>query len=88
MNNEYIEKNKVYQQQISDLANYLAFAFYIEEDQDVDSDFIKREIDSLHLLDKSEKILKYFSSLEEAKNSFKFLLSVTPDIGVEVLDRL
>jgi hypothetical protein len=89
MNNEYIEKNIVYQEQVQQIAKMLFYYFYYDEQDKMNyySEEYEKDIIS-DLLPTSEKIFNFFTSAEEAKKTIRFLHTVNPIKAKEIFDEL
>jgi len=91
MNTEIMEKNLRYNQEIQEIAKMIFHAFYYDENQSLSypPDSNQYEKDYIEeLLPKAEKVYRFFSSVEEAKNSLKFLHEVSPIKGLEIMNSL
>jgi hypothetical protein len=91
MDKELVEKNLNYQNEIKSIAKYIFRLFYFNEDEQLSLALNNEEYQEYgieKLLDVSEKILGHFESAEEAKKTFKFLNSVAPMYGKEIVESL
>lgn len=89
MNNEFVEKNRIYQEQINEIAKFIFHAFHYEEDEQPELNIsIENEQEVEKWLEKAEKILAFFDSSDEAKKAFRFLNTVNPMYAKEIIDGL
>lgn len=89
MNNELIEKNKIYQEQINEIAKFIFYAFHYEEDEQPELNItVENEKEVKKWLEKAEKILAFFDTCDEAKKAFRFLNTVNPMYAKEIIDGL
>jgi hypothetical protein len=90
MNNELVEKNVAYQEQVVQIAKLVFHAFYYDEEEKLNyspaEDYEKDSVNEL--LDKAEKIFQFFGSTEEAKKAIRFLHTVNPMKAKEIFDEL
>lgn len=90
MNNDYVEKNLVYQDQVKQIAKVVFHAFYYDEEEKLNyspsEDYEKEVIDEL--LPMAEKIFHFFGTAEEAKKAIRFLHTVNPIKAKEIFDEL
>jgi hypothetical protein len=90
MNNDYVEKNLVYQDQVQQIAKLVFHAFYYDEEEKLNyspsEDYEKEVIDEL--LPMAEKIFHFFGTAEEAKKAIRFLHTVNPIKAKEIFDEL
>lgn len=87
MNNEYVEKNLIYQDQIKQIAKTIYFAFYCKENPNSEP-FYENEEAINELSSISEKVLHYFGNADEAKKAIRFLQTVNPIKSKEIFDEL
>lgn len=91
MNTELVEKNLKYNQDLYEIAKMIFHAFYYDEDKrsSYPPDSEQYEKDSIEeILPKAEKIYRFFSSSEEAKNALRFIHEVSPVKGLEIINSL
>lgn len=89
MNNEFVEKNRIYQEQINEIAKFIFHAFHYEEDEQPELNIaIENDKEVEKWLEKAEKILAFFNDSDEAKKAFKFLNTVNPMYAKEIIDGL
>lgn len=91
MNKELVEKNIRYNKELNEIAKMIFHAFYYDEDKSLTypPDSNQYEKDSIEeILPKAEKIYKFFSSVEDAKKSLKFLHEINPIKGLEIINSL
>ena len=90
MNNDYVEKNLVYQDQVQQIAKLVFHAFYYDEEEKLNyspsEDYEKEVIGEL--LPMAEKIFHFFGTAEEAKKAIRFLHTVNPIKAKEIFDEL
>lgn len=90
MNNDYVEKNLVYQEQVQQIAKLVFHAFYYDEEEKLNyspaEDYEKEIIDDL--LPMAEKIFHFFGTADEAKKAIRFLHTVNPIKAKEIFDEL
>lgn len=91
MDQEIIEKNIKYNQELKEIAKMIFHAFYYEEEQSLSYPpgsnlYEKDHIDEL--IPKAEKIYRFFSSVDEVKNTLKFIHEVNPVKGLEIMNSL
>lgn len=91
MNNDYVEKNLVYQDQVQQIAKLVFYAFYYDEEEKLNfsptPEVYEKEVVN-ELLPMAEKIFQFFGSAEEAKKSIRFLHTVNPIKAKEIFDEL
>lgn len=91
MNNDMIEKNLAYQNDINELAKMIFHSFYFEEDQSLtyppgSDQYEKDNIEEM--LTKAEKVYRFFPNVTEAKRALKFLHELSPIKGLEIMNSL
>lgn len=90
MNNDYVEKNLVYQDQVQQIAKLVFHAFYYDEEEKLNYSpaeaYEKEVIDDL--LPMAEKIFHFFGTADEAKKAIRFLHTVNPIKAKEIFDEL
>jgi len=91
MNNEMVEKNVSYQNEVREIAKMIFHSFYFEEEQSLTyppgSDLYEKEnLDEI--LPKAEKIYKFFPNVVEAKRALKFIHELNPIKGLEIMNSL
>ena len=91
MNNDIVEKNVVYQNEVREIAKMIFHSFYFEEEQSLTyppgSDLYEKE-NLEELLPKAEKVYKFFPNVSEAKRALKFLHELNPIKGLEIMNSL
>jgi hypothetical protein len=87
MNNDYVEKNLVYQDQVQQIATIIYHAFYCEEEE-FKEPFCEPKEAINNLIPMSEKIFRYFENANEAKKAIRFLHTVNPIKSKEIFDEL
>jgi hypothetical protein len=90
MNNDYVEKNLVYQDQVQQIAKLVFHAFYYDEEEKLNYSpaeaYEKEVIDDL--LPMAEKIFHFFGTADEAKKAIRFLHTLNPIKAKEIFDEL
>lgn len=90
MNNELVEKNLVFQDNVHQIAKLVFHAFYFDDEERLNytpaEDYEKDGINDL--LPKAEKIFQFFGSTEDAKKAIRFLHTVNPMKAKEIFDEL
>jgi len=90
MNNNYVEKNLVYQDQVQQIAKLVFHAFYYDEEEKFNAsspEVYEKEVIS-DLLPMSDKIFQFFGTADEAKKAIRFLHTVNPIKAKEIFDEL
>jgi len=90
MNNDYVEKNLVYQDQVHQIAKLVFHAFYYDEEEKLNyspTEAYEKEITD-DLLPMAEKIFHFFGTADEAKKAIRFLHTVNPIKAKEIFDEL
>ena len=91
MNNEIVEKNLAYQNEVREIAKMIFHSFYFEEEQSLtyppgSNLYEKESLDEI--LPKAEKIYKFFPNALEAKRALKFIHELNPIKGLEIMNSL
>jgi hypothetical protein len=90
MNNDYVEKNLVYQDQVQQIAKLVFHVFYYDEEEKLNyspAEAYEKEVTD-DLLPMAEKILHFFGTADEAKKAIRFLHTVNPIKAKEIFDEL
>lgn len=92
MNNDFVEKNVAYQEEIQQIAKFVFHAFYYDEEEKAmwpggGPDAYERDSVS-DLLPKAEKILSFFGSAADAKKAMRFLHTINPMRAKDIIDEL
>jgi len=91
MNNDIMEKNVAYQNDVKEIARMIFHSFYFEEEQSLtyppgSNQYEKDNLDEIY--PKAEKVYRFFSNVSEAKKALKFLHEINPIKGLEVMNSL
>ena len=87
-NIQVVKKTVNFHEQVTQIAKLLFHAFYFDEEQHLnDPDTYEKE-GVVDLVDKADKIYRFFGSADEAKKAIRFLHTVNPIKAKEIFDEL
>lgn len=94
MNEDMVKKNIEYQEQVIQIAKMLYHAFFYEDEEEVfhhapnDAAQIQEQLKVRELTEQAERMFEFFGSAEDAKKTIRFLQTICPEIGKQIIEKL